>query len=250
MKWRLLYHWKQVPGSVTIYTVLLLLFSPLLLTAQRQHVYTNGMWGGYFGNFALNKRLAIGAEIEVHGKEWAQRWADQGYNMGLVENLSARWRTAGGVSWYRNAQYQNTLFFKNEYRLYQEANYTLQKNWVWGQRLRLEERWIQQLRNGRKIDSFGYNTRLRYRSELQKPLWNGVVTPVLGNEVMVVPAAWNSSRFWDQNRTWIGLHVRVAKTTTLQFHYLKVFLWRPNNTLEEQNIFRLNIAQKLNLAKS
>ncbi len=238
---------KSILLKASKYAMLPLLFSPLLLNAQRKMIYTNGVWLCHFGTIHLDKRLSIVTEAEVHLKQWVERWNEQVYDVGLSDKLSDKWRVAAGIGWYRGAQYLDKFFFRNEWRPWQEANFYLRGKWVWWQRMRVEERWVQQVVNGKATNDYEYTTRLRYRSELQKPLLGGKISPVIGNEFMVNPNYWNSNHFMDQNRSWIGINVKLSRAMSLQTQYMKIFQWRTNNTLEDQNIFRVNVVQHFNL---
>jgi hypothetical protein len=226
--------------------LLALMILPTVLKAQRQMIYTNGVWLCHFGNIQLNDRLTIVSETELHLKQWVQRWNEQVLDLGLSNKVNEKWRVGAGVGLYRGAQYFDELFFKNEWRGWQDATYAIRGQWVFLQRMRIEERWIQGVKDGQKMNSYDYVTRMRYRTELQKPLRGGTITPVLANEFMASPGYWNSDRFLDQNRTWIGVNFKVSRTIVVQTQYMKIFQWRPNNTLEDQNIFRVNIAQRFN----
>lgn len=229
------------------YAMFLLMLSPVLTKAQRQRIGTNGFWACYFTNTRIGRRYSLVTEAEVHTKQWARRWAEQVLDLGITNRLNEKWRVGIGAAWYRSAQYYDTFFFKNEWRLWQDAAFSLHgEKLVFHQRLRVEERWLQEMQDGKKLDSYEFITRMRYRLEWQKPLCSGKITPVVGNEFMFNPTYWNSNRFLDQNRTWIGINLKLTKTTSLQGHYLKIFQWRTKNTLEDQNIIRLNIVQQFN----
>lgn len=227
--------------------MLLFLISPAAMKAQRQRIHTNGLWADYITNTELGRRYMLITEMELHTKQWASRWAEQVFDIGLARKFAEKWRAASGMVLFRSAQYLDSFFFKNEWRLWQEASLSLHGEKLhFNQRLRMEERWLQEVSNGKKLNSYEYITRMRYRSEIQKPLHDGKITPVLGNELMVNPGYWNSNRFIDQNRTWLGINFSITYTTTVQTHYLKIFQWRNNNTLEDRNVFRLNIIQHFN----
>lgn len=117
------------------------------------------------------------------------------------------------------------------------------------QRMRLEERFIQKVVNGQKTGDYDQITRLRYRLEYQVPLKGSTVTGSLVNEFMVHPGHMGSERFLDQYRTFVGINVKVAPSTILQTQYMKIYMWRTNNILEDQNVIRFNIHQQFNWKK-
>jgi hypothetical protein len=238
---------KRLLLNVTFVLFSVLVVLPATLNAQRQKIYSNGVWLCHFGNIHLNNRLSIVTETELHLKQWVKQWNEQVLDVGLLDQLNEKWRVGGGVGWYRSGQYFDQFFFKSEWRGWQELNYTLKGKFVFWQRMRVEERWIQGVKDGQKTDSYDYVTRMRYRTELQRPLLKGKITPVFANEFMASPGYWNSNRFLDQNRTWLGVNFKLSRTVFLQTQYMKIFQWRANNTLEDQNIFRVNVLQHFNL---
>src|SRR5207249_7976431 len=111
--------------STSRYVMLLLFFSPALAKAQRQQVYNNGVWGGYFTNTELGKECSLVTELEAKTRQWTNRWHEQDLDIGLTKKLNAKWRAGAGGAYYRNAQYFDELFYKNEWRLWQEGGYVL-----------------------------------------------------------------------------------------------------------------------------
>lgn len=242
-------HRRTAVVRLAAVAVLLLALVPAT-QAQRQKVYTNGLWLCHFGTINLGPHFGIVTEAELHTKQWLHRWAEQVADVGVADRLNANWRLAAGVAWYRSAQYLNTFFFKNEWRGWQETSYFLRGSWVLWQRLRAEERWLQEVKDGCKVPAYDYVTRLRYRVELQKPIRNTGLTLMGGNEFMCNPGHLGSDRFLDQDRLWAGLGLKLAAHTTTQAQYMKMVQWRVSNVLEDQNVFRLNIVQQFNTRKS
>lgn len=241
---------RRSAGKAGHLVLLLLFLIPASGRAQRQKIYTNGVWVCHFGTINLGPHYAIVTEAELHTKQWMHRWAEQVLDLSVSDRLNQSWRVAAGAAWYRSAQYLNSFFFKNEWRGWQEASYFVRGSWVFWQRLRAEERWLQEVQDGWKIPAYDYITRVRYRTELQKPLRNTALTAIIGNEFMCNPGRMGSDRFLDQNRTWAGLGLKVARYTTAQAQYMKMVQWRVSNVLEDQNVFRLNIVQQFNNRKS
>lgn len=244
---------KSVPSQLKLFllkgrkcAMFLAIVFPVALKAQWQRIPTNGFWLCHYGTVDLTNRMSIVTETEIHTKEWTQRWTEQLFSVGISEKFGDKWRVAASMTWSRNPQYLDKFFFKNEWRPWQEVNYTLRGKLIFWQRLRNEERWIKQLNNGRKMASYDFVNRLRYRTDLQWPLGKGTVIATIANELMFNPGYTGSNRFLDQNRTWVGVNFKVSRTTILQTHYMKIFQWHPNYTLDDQNIFRVNIVQRFN----
>ena len=244
-------HLKIPCGSTGRFAMLLLLFSPAIAKAQRQRVYNNGVWAGYYTNAELGKGYSLVTQMEVRTRQWTNRWHQQLLDIGVANQLNAKWRIATGAAWYRSAQYSDEFFFKNEWRLWQETNHTLGgQKLTFLQRVKVDERWIQEVSNGKKMNSYAYITRMHYKSELQKPLHNEKITPVLGNEFMFNPFNLGTDKAFDQNRTWLGVNVKLTRAVILQCHYLKIYQWRSGNILDNQNIIRVNFVQHFNMKNS
>ncbi len=81
----------------------------------------------------------------------------------------------------------------------------------------------------------------------QFPLKENNLKLLIGNEVLINPGFINTTHFFDQNRTFAGLQFKLFSSTSLQSQYLKIFQWRSNTSvLEDQNVFRVNIYQQFN----
>jgi hypothetical protein len=111
---------------------------------------------------------------------------------------------------------EKELVLKSEWRPWQEFSYQvkLNKNEVL-QRVRTEQRFLQQVVNHKKSKSYEYIFRLRYRFDWQIPSRGNNLKLLLGNEVLVNPGFVNSARFFDQNRTFAGLHFKLFSNTSL-----------------------------------
>src|SRR5438067_9847430 len=107
------------------YALLLLFLSPMITKAQRLQIYNNGVWTGYYTNTELGKEYSLVTEMELKTKEWTSRWHEMVVDIGVAKKLNQKWKIASGGAWYSNAQYFDELFFKNEWRLWQEAGYNL-----------------------------------------------------------------------------------------------------------------------------
>ncbi len=142
------------------------------------------------------------------------------------------------------------MFFKNEWRPWQEFSYQIKyikTNLT--NRLRTEQRFLQQVLNNKLTGRYEYVFRLRYRLDWQLPL-NENLKFGLGNETLVNTCYFKNNCFFDQNRTFAGISFTVSPSTSLQVQYLKIFQWRSNlSELEDQNIIRLNANQKINFKK-
>lgn len=229
-----------------------LILCPFLSGAQRTTTHTNMFWFGYFNNTQLSKRFSVGGDLQLRTKEWAAKWAQQVLRAGLNYRLNERSTVTAGMAWMRHARYNNEqLNFINEWRPWQEVAYQLKGRCLGvGQRLRTEQRWIEQAAINERPSSYNFSFRVRYRLELQVPLLQGKVIPSIVNELMVNSANVGNEYFFDQNRTFIGVNIKASSTTTLQCQFMKIFQLRSSTgALDNMDVVRINISQQFNLNK-
>jgi hypothetical protein len=225
---------------------------PLASTAQHTVQHSNLLWGGYYNTLVFDKNWSLVTDAQARTKYWTDEWSQILIRSGLSYKLSDHFKMIGGFAFFKNAQYVNKeLFLKNEWRPWQEVLYETALNKInLSQRLRTEQRFLQRVIDDHLTDKYEYVFRLRYRFDWQFPLKKNNIRLLLGNEVMINPWYVNNTRFFDQNRTSAGLNFKLVPGTSLQLQYLKIFLWRSNTSiLEDQNVFRINIYQQFNFKK-
>lgn len=230
-----------------------ILLSPFATDAQRTTQHTNMFWAGYYNTVRLGNKLSIASDVQLRTKDWANEWSQLLVRSGLAYSFNNNFSITGGVAFFKNAQYADKeLLLKNEWRPWQELFYqlTLHKiNLV--QRLRAEERFLQEVVNNKKINSYQYIFRLRYKFEWQFPLDQNNIRLLIGNEIMVNTDYINTKLFFDQNRTSSGINFKLNSVTNLQYQYIKIFQWHSNTSvLEDQNVFRLILIQQFPFEKN
>ena len=229
-----------------------ILFIPIAAKTQHTTVHTNLLWAGYSNTILFDKKWSLQNDVQIRTKDWADKWLLYGIRTGLSYNINKRFAATVGFTLFEYAQYEGKdLFFKNEWRPWEEISYhlTLKKiNLL--QRLRTEQRFLQQVLNNRITNNYQYVFRLRYRFEWQFPLTKNTIKLMAGNEILVNPGYLNNSFFFDQNRTFAGIIFKLSATSNLQCQYSKIFQWRSAmSVLEDQNVFRINFFQQFVLRK-
>lgn len=210
------------------------------------------IWAGYYNTIRFDKKWSVVSDAQLRTRDWTEKWSQLLIRSGLCYTFSDRVTVTGGFAFFKNAQYSGKqLFLKNEFRPWQEFSYQVKCNKVnLIQRLRTEQRFLQQVVNNTKSNRYEYILRLRYRFEFQVPLKENELKFLIGNETMVNPCYISNSLFFDQNRSFAGLHYHLRPKTSLQCQYLKIFQWRNNTSVfEDQNILRVNIYQEFNFFK-
>jgi hypothetical protein len=229
--------------------VFIILFIPVVSKAQHTTERTNMLWAGYYNTIRFNKTWSTVSDAQLRTRNWTEKWSQLLIRSGLSYTFNDHVAVTAGFAFFKNAQYTDKqLLLKNEWRPWQEFSYQTKFNRVgFMQRLRTEQRFLQQVVNSAKTRDYEYIFRVRYRFDWQIPLKRNNYKLLFGNEILVNPAYINTTRFFDQNRTFAGLQFKLVSNTSLQFQYLKIFQWRSNTSvLEDQNIFRVNILQQFN----
>ncbi len=232
--------------------VFIILLLPLALNAQHKTDHTNMLWTGYYNTVRFNKKWSLVSDAQLRTRDWAEKWSQLLVRSGLNYSFNDHIAATGGLAFFKNAQYvEKQLFLKNEWRPWQEISYQVKLNKInFTQRIRTEQRFLQQLINNNLTKTYQYTFRLRYRFDVQFPLQEKLKA-LMGNEVMINPRFINTNRFFDQDRIFAGVNYKLADRTSLQFQYLKIFQWHSNTSvLENENVLRLNIYQQFNFKKN
>ncbi|MEP6927256.1 MAG: DUF2490 domain-containing protein [Ginsengibacter sp.] len=230
----------------------IILLMPAIVKAQHTTRHYNVLWVAYNNTLHFNTKWSLVNDAQVRTTDWANKWLLYAVRSGLSYNVNKRLAFTSGFTLFRTAQYNGKdFFFKNEWRPYEEVSYNLVLNRTnFYQRLRTEQRFLQQTANNKKTNDYTYIFRLRYRFEWQFPLKENIKL-LVGNEVFINPGYINNTLFFDQNRTFAGLNFKLNSHSVLQSQYIKIFQWRSTaSVLEDQNVIRINFVQQFNLKRS
>lgn len=228
-----------------------MLLMPFMLNAQPRTLKTNMIWISYYNNININKRWSVNTDIQARTRDWVSQFSQGLVRSGLSYRFNKNFSLTAGFAWFKNAEYvEEDLFLKNEFRPWQELS--LQQNIdksKFNHRLRFEQRFLQQLRDGEKSHVYERVSRLRYKLDWQYQLINDI-NLIIANEVMVHPGYVNDKRFFDQNRSSAAINWKVSQPVTLQWQYMKTYQSRSNAAvLEDQNVFRFVVYHQLNFKK-
>ncbi len=235
------------------YISFVILLMPFALKAQHKTTHTNMLWEGYYNTINFNKNWSLLSDAQIRTRDWTRQWSQILARSGVNYKINNRIAVTAGFAFFKNAQYANKeLFLKNEWRPWQEFSYQVKMHQInFIQRLRTEQRFLQQVVDDEKTRDYQYIFRLRYRFEFQTPFEENRIVFLAGNEVLLNPGYLNHSMFFDQNRTFAGVNLKLNRNTALQFQYLKILQWRSNTSvLDDQNIIRINLLQQFNFRKS
>jgi Protein of unknown function (DUF2490) len=231
-----------------LYTFCFLFSIPI--GAQTKNTYTNFIWLNYNNSVQINNKWKILNDVQYRTRNWFQYQSVFALRSGLSYSINKHTNIAVGFAWFANYKYINeNPIIANEYRPWQDISFqsVFNNKKILSNRIRIEERFLQQIKNGGQTNFYDQRLRLRYRLEFGMPIAKSKITCNIGNEVMVNIDYLFSNRFFDQNRAYIFLNVPIFKNTLFQFQYLKILQWQvDNNTQDDQNVFRCSIHQQLN----
>lgn len=228
-------------------TVILFFINGLVM-GQHIHTHTNLLWFNYNNTININEKWNVVNDVQLRSRDWVSRWSQFAIRSGVVYKVNKKIAVAAGFTWFGNVRYyNNNPLIANEWRPWEEVSLQLnQRKIIYFQRLRLEQRFLQQTAMGKKLSEYDMRLRLRYRFEVGLPKYRNKLELRLGNEVMTNINHISDNQFFDQNRTFLVLNMNIASQTIFQFQYLKIFQWQPSaNTLDNQDVIRFGIQQQL-----
>ncbi len=223
-----------------------------LSVAQTKVTHTNLLWFNYNNTILLNKKWGIASDIQVRTKDWASHWSQFALRTGAVYKMNEKFSLSGGFAWFGNVKYFNDEpVVANEWRPWEELAVQLKTgSGFFLQRLRVEQRFLQMIVNGKKTEDFEKRQRLRYRFEFGFPLSNKKLEIHVGNEVMVNMNYLSDSRFFDQNRIFCFVNFRLSPSFLIQYQYIKLLQWQAaGKVLDDENVFRFSIHQQIKRSK-
>lgn len=222
---------------------LLLLLLTTATLAEAQTVRQQGYWMRAYLRVRVGQHWAWHSEVDERrfinpDKQW-QFITHQHVHYRLLPTLDV------GLGGTYSRQVQNTLPVP-EYRLFGETSWTLplSPKVRLQQRLRVEQRWVQQVREQQLVDAYATPVRFRYRVQGEwqpHPRWR----LRLYDEFMV------STHDFDQNRLYAGAEYQLGTGFAAELGYLKLWqnrLLRPDNY--NRDVLRFTLYKDITLLAS
>ncbi len=230
-----------------LYFIFFLIVS-IQAAAQHTTAHANMLWFNYNNYMQLSDKYTLLNDVQVRMWDWADNWSQFAVRTGVQYKLNKYFLLSGGFAWFGTMRSSaGQLVLANEWRPWQQIAH--QQKWnttSFIQRLRTEQRFLQQVDKGKRTGVYNHVFRLRYRFEFGWPLAKNKFDFHAGNEVMVNPQHIGSSMFFDQNRSFAFVNYNLSKKIFLQWQYIKIFQWRAaTKVMENQDVFRFSIHHRI-----
>ncbi len=230
---------------MTIFRMLLCCFLfPHTLFGQHTVKHENVVWANYNNSIAIDSTWSLVNDLQIRTKDGIDKWSLFALRTGAVYKLNKHVSVAAGLAWFGTMNYfTDKTVLANEWRPWQEVSFRNNLRSVKiTQRFRLEQRFLQKLFEGKRTNYFETLHRLRYRTEVARPIWNKKLVLIAGDEVMANLNYIKDNRFFDQNRAFVAADYKLSASTVFQFQYIRLVQWRAaSKILEDNNVFRCSI---------
>jgi hypothetical protein len=171
-----------------------------------------------------------------------------------IHRKTGRWDYGGGIalSWAYNTKAEDhTHHATNEVRPQAEVNYEIPfKRWSLSQRVRLDNRFIEEDKYATVFDGSTYDLRMRYRIQAKVPLQKDerwFSSARLSNEIMIN----DRKNTFDQDRIYFAIDHNLSKKFTLETGYIYIYQQRfGKDEFLQRNVLRLSIFHKFSLHHS
>jgi hypothetical protein len=221
-------------------------------TNSRDITHDNMLWFGYYNIIGIKPKWSTLSDVQFRTKNWYQHFSQALVRTGLNYKLTEKVNVTAGLAHFRF--FINDKTTRGEWRPWQEIELRQQFSKLrLSQRLRIEQRFNQQVENSEPINNYQFNHRFRYRIDIRFPLTKTVegskaLFVLIGNEVIINAGKSITYNYFDQNRLYTGLNYAATKNITIQLQYMH--LWQQltkKNSFLSANVIRFNIYHTIQL---
>ncbi len=216
--------------------------------SQSMVTHTNEVWFSYNNTVTFNKKFSLLSDAQLRTKNFFGEWYQLALRTSVGYSFNSRWIATAGFAWFKNVQYVGlTPLFKNEFRPAEDISYKSKLlRGVFTQRLRGEERFLQQVVNNKLSSEYDFVFRLRYHFDDMFSLKNPKWAIGFGYEIMVNPQYSKGPRFFDQDRIFLLFNRIISPSLTLQASVMEIIQGKGKvDTYDDQNVFRLRFYHRL-----
>ena len=219
--------------------------------SAKQIKKVNQVWAGYYNSVIINEKWSVNSDFQFRTKDWADHPSLALGRVGVTHKINEKLNVTVGFAHLR--YYISDVATRGELRPWEEIAYSEKyKKLKVVQKLRIEQRFNQKTQNGKLINDYDFNWRLRYRLELQFQIIElnekrGVYF-TLGNELFINAGKTIKYNYFDQNRASAGLNIELNKNFTIQPQFIYIWQQESNGTtLDKISVIRLNIIHKIKI---
>ena len=166
-----------------IQSVILFLTLGFSATAQKQIDNQFNTWITLSGNHVLSKKWDVHSLYSFRRNDFVEHWQQSLMRIGVGYKLTEKIKTQTGYDWIRTFPYgeQPIGQMTDEHRIWVHFNIKFQENrFYFSQRLRFENRAINQFNASMSENAFMWKYRLRYKFGVNVPLnQNGLIDNTL-----------------------------------------------------------------------
>lgn len=211
--------------------------------ATKQLNYHTQSWYSINSTFRFSERWGMVGDFHVRKEGmWDQ---DRFYllRFGAVYWIQGKYPVILGVArlWLAPPEGLNTWNIEN--RIYQQwSSVSEQGRVAILSRIRVEERWRDQIVNDQVVGPKQFSLRLRYLASFQVKVFNQPSMPelVASDEVMVQFGSSIVHNTFDQNRLFLGIRLPIGKNLSMDTGYMNVLQQRTTgNAYDLSNVFRV-----------
>ncbi len=225
--------------QIALFILFLTLTSPIL--AQKQINDQFNTWITYSGNHKFTEKWDVHTLYSMRRHDFVADWQQSLLRVGVGYKLTKKIKTQIGYDWIRTFPYgaQPISHVTDEHRAWVHLNTKFQeKRFSFLQRLRFENRVIEQFDANLNKSGFVLKYRLRYKFGLVVPLNHSQLEDKtlfmnFNNEIFMNVI--NSTKYFDQNWFYTGFGWRFNKSISVKIGYLNQFFPKTDGIRIENN---------------
>lgn len=238
-------------------TVILLISFNVKAQTTKNPQYLNQILLAYFNQTRLRAIWGIWADFQWRTKEdFINSFLLSILRVGVIFYIADNLKLTAGYAWVNYSPADNHKnISQTEHRLWRQfqwyAKYGRKGMVHW---IRLEERFRHKILNDDVLaDGYNFNYRIRYNWRYQLPLDKkanapGATTFIINDEINVNAGKQIVYNYFDQNRLYAGLKIKLTAVSNLQFGYLNFFQQlAAGNQFKKVNALRLSYLQSIDL---
>lgn len=220
-------------------------------SAAKQLNYHTQSWYAINSTFRLSEHW--GTVADFHVRRYGMMDAEHFYflRLGAVYWIQKKYPVVAGVARLWLAPQSGTSWAV-ENRIYQQWSSMTEEGRVGVlQRIRVEQRWRDQVVNDQVVGNKQFSLRLRYLASFQLNIFTNprLPAPVISDEVLVQFGSSVVYNTFDQNRLFVGVRFPLGKNFSVDTGYMNVLQQRAaGDVYDVSNVFRIFFYWNLDLS--